>query len=119
MLLIYSIWKHKILKSQLTVFLVHLRHLICKLFWEFPRFLLRLLHQICGDSASVMRCFGLRSRLYVFEESKTTKETARREQEAAEEKAMMLKTIGQLTVERDFLMKEAHELNRKVRLRQG
>lgn len=55
----------------------------------------------------------------LFEESKASKEQARREQEAAEEKAVMLKTIGQLTLERDFLMKQAHERNKGVSLRRG
>jgi putative transposase len=48
----------------------------------------------------------------LFEESKTAKEAARREEELAEEKASMLKKIGQLTLERDFLMAQAHERNR-------
>lgn len=45
----------------------------------------------------------------VFEDSKEKKEAARREKEAAEEKAAMLKTIGQLTLERDFLKKKSIE----------
>jgi transposase-like protein len=49
----------------------------------------------------------------LFEEGKTVKEAARREEEAAAEKASMLKTIGQLTMERDFLMAQAHERNRR------
>ena len=55
----------------------------------------------------------------VFEENKGAKEAARREEEALEEKAAMLKTIGQLTLERDFLMKQAHEKNKGVYLRRG
>ncbi len=42
---------------------------------------------------------------------------ALRAEEAALEKAEMLKTIGQLTLERDFLMKQAHEKNKGVLLR--
>ena len=45
----------------------------------------------------------------VFEESKAKKEAVRREKEAADEKAAMLKTIGQLTLERDFLKKKSIE----------
>ncbi len=44
-------------------------------------------------------------------------EAARRTDEAAQEKAAMLKTIGQLTLERDFLMAQAHERNKGVSLR--
>lgn len=45
----------------------------------------------------------------IFEDSKEKKEVTRREREAAEEKAAMLKTIGQLTLERDFLKKKSIE----------
>ena len=48
----------------------------------------------------------------LFEESRKAKEAARREEELTAEKASMLKTIGQLTLERDFLMAQAHERNR-------
>jgi transposase-like protein len=48
----------------------------------------------------------------LFEESKGARERARREDELTEEKESMLKTIGQLTLERDFLMAKAHERNR-------
>ena len=41
----------------------------------------------------------------LFEESKQERELKRREKESVEEKADMLKTIGQLTMERDFLQK--------------
>ncbi len=53
----------------------------------------------------------------MFEESKAAKEAALKADEAAMEKAEMLKTIGQLTLERDFLMKQAHEKNKGVLLR--
>lgn len=53
----------------------------------------------------------------VFNGSKAAKESARQEQEAAEREASMLKTIGQLTLERDFLMEEARKKDYKVYLR--
>jgi len=53
----------------------------------------------------------------VFSGSKAAKESARQEQEAADERAAMLKTIGQLTLERDFLMEEAQKKDYKVYLR--
>lgn len=42
----------------------------------------------------------------VFEEGRQKADAIRREKEAAEEKEAMLKTIGQLTLERDFLQKQ-------------
>ena len=53
----------------------------------------------------------------VFEGSKTAKEASRREEAQAAEKGARLKTIGQLTLERDYLMEEAHKKNYKVYLR--
>lgn len=41
----------------------------------------------------------------VFEQSRERREADRRIREAEDEKAAMLKTIGQLTMERDFLEK--------------
>lgn len=55
----------------------------------------------------------------IFNDSKNSKEAARKEQEAADEKAAMLKMIGQLTLERDFLMEEAHKKDYKVYLRRN
>ncbi len=55
----------------------------------------------------------------LFEESKVAKEAARQAEQAAVEKSEMLKTIGQLTLERDFLMKQVHERNKGVYLRRG
>jgi transposase len=46
----------------------------------------------------------------IFEETRQEKEAARREKEQAAEKSDMLKTIGQLTLERDFLKKKSSEL---------
>jgi len=53
----------------------------------------------------------------LFEESKALKEAQRRDKEISDEKAAMLKTIGQLTLERDFLMRQAQEKIKKVFLR--
>ena len=53
----------------------------------------------------------------VFSGSKSAKEAARKGQEAAEREASMLKTIGQLTIERDFLIEEARKKDYKVYLR--
>jgi len=55
----------------------------------------------------------------MFEDSKLAKETAEREKAAEEEKVAMLKTIGQLTLERDFLMAQAHDRNKGVLLRRS
>lgn len=74
-------------------------------------------HEINPNQLRAWKTAFLENAPTVFEESKSAKEAARREQEAAEEKAAMLKTIGQLTLERDFLMKQAHEQNKAVRLR--
>jgi putative transposase len=52
----------------------------------------------------------------LFEGSKSEKEAAERERKAEEEKTAMLKTIGQLTLERDYLMAKAHEKNKGVLL---
>lgn len=74
-------------------------------------------HQINPNQLRAWKTSFLEKAPMVFEESKGTKEAARREEAAAEEKAAMLKTIGQLTLERDFLMKQAHERNKGVYLR--
>lgn len=42
----------------------------------------------------------------LFEESRMERQNARREKEASEKEAAMLETIGQLTMERDFLQKQ-------------
>lgn len=74
-------------------------------------------HQINPNQLRTWKAAFLEKAPMVFEEDKTAKEIARKEQEAQEEKSAMLKTIGQLTMERDFLMKQAHERNKGVRLR--
>jgi hypothetical protein len=53
----------------------------------------------------------------VFDDNKAAKDAAEREREVVEEKTAMLKAIGQLTMERDFLMAQAHEKNKGVLLR--
>lgn len=50
----------------------------------------------------------------VFEESKQEREAKRMEREAAEEKENMLKTIGQLTMERDFLQSQVMKKEKTV-----
>lgn len=53
----------------------------------------------------------------IFAGSKSARDAAKKEQEASEREASMLKTIGQLTIERDFLMEEARKKDYKVYLR--
>jgi transposase len=43
----------------------------------------------------------------IFEENRQSKDAARREKDLTAEKEDMLKTIGQLTMERDFLKKKS------------
>jgi transposase-like protein len=69
-------------------------------------------HQINPNQLRTWKAAFLEKAPMVFEEDKADKEAARREEEAAAEKAAMLKTIGQLTLERDFLMQQAHERNK-------
>jgi len=76
-------------------------------------------YQINPNQLRTWRAAFLEKAPTLFEESKAARQAAEREREAADEKAAMLKTIGQLTLERDFLMAEAHERNRKERLRRG
>jgi transposase-like protein len=74
-------------------------------------------HQINPNQLRTWRASFLEKAPTLFEESKETKEAARREAEAAKERAAMLETIGQLTLERDYLMKQAHARNKGVPLR--
>ncbi len=74
-------------------------------------------HQINPNQLRTWKAAFLEKAPMLFEESKAAKEAARRTDEAAQEKAAMLKTIGQLTLERDFLMAQAHERNKGVSLR--
>ncbi len=76
-------------------------------------------HQINPNQLRAWKSAFLEKAPLVFEESKAAKDAAQRADEAALEKAEMLKTIGQLTLERDFLMKQAHEKNKGVLLRRG
>ena len=69
-------------------------------------------HQIHPNQLRTWKASFIEKAPTMFEESKAAKEAARREDELMAEKASMLKTIGQLTIERDFLMEQAHERNR-------
>lgn len=74
-------------------------------------------HQINPNQLRAWKASFLEKAPQVFEDNKAVRVAERREKALAEEKAAMLKTIGQLTLERDFLMKEAHERNKGVHLR--
>ncbi|MDR3270299.1 MAG: hypothetical protein LBT32_02120 [Peptococcaceae bacterium] len=76
-------------------------------------------HQINPNQLRAWKAAFLEKAPRLFEENKAMKEAARREQESSEEKAVMLKAIGQLTLESDFLMKQAHERNKGVFLRRS
>jgi transposase-like protein len=69
-------------------------------------------HQINPNQLRAWKSIVMEKVPMVFEDTKAAKEAARREDEAAAEKAAMLKTIGQLTLERDFLMQQAHDRNK-------
>jgi len=60
-------------------------------------------HQINPNQLARWRQEFLERAPAVFEEPKTAKARQKAEDEAANEKARLLKTIGQLTMERDFL----------------
>lgn len=74
-------------------------------------------HQINPNQLRTWKAAFLEKAPTLFEESKTAKKAAEKERRATEEKADMLKTIGQLTMERDFLMAQAHAKNKGVLLR--
>ncbi len=76
-------------------------------------------HQINPNQLRAWKAAFLEKAPTLFEENKAAKEAANRQAQAETEKAAMLKTIGQLTLERDFLMAQAHERNKAVRLRRG
>jgi len=81
---------------------------------------LALQHQINPNLLQTWKRQFLEKAANIFEdENKTYREAAEREKTVEEEKAAMLKTIGQLTLERDFLMAQAHERNKGVLLRRG
>ena len=63
-------------------------------------------HQINPNQIRAWKKAFLEKAPTLFEESKQAKESERLERENAEEKAAMLKTIGQLTLERDFLQQQ-------------
>jgi len=74
-------------------------------------------HQLNPNQIRAWKKAFLEKAPTLFEESRQEKEAARLKKEAAEEKQAMLKTIGQLTLERDFLQQQAIERNRRGRLR--
>jgi len=76
-------------------------------------------HQINPNQIRTWKAQFLEKAPTLFEDSKIAKETAEREAALEEEKTAMLKTIGQLTLERDFLMEQAHARNKGVLLRRG
>jgi transposase-like protein len=76
-------------------------------------------HQINPNQLRTWRAQFLSKAPTLFEDVKGKKEAARRAEEAEAERASMLKTIGELTMERDFLMRQAHERNKGVYLRRG
>ncbi len=69
-------------------------------------------HQISPNQLRTWKAAFIEKAPTLFEENKAAKEASRREDEQAAERAEMLKTIGQLTLERDYLMAQAHERNR-------
>ena len=60
-------------------------------------------HQINPNQLATWRREFLEKAPGVFDETKTMKARQRAERAAAEEKDRLLKTVGQLTMERDFL----------------
>ena len=78
-----------------------------------------LRHQINPNQIRAWRTRFLEKAPTLFEDSKAEKEAAEREAAQEAEKSAMLKTIGQLTLERDFLMEQAHARNKGVLLRRG
>ncbi|MCL1917924.1 MAG: transposase [Peptococcaceae bacterium] len=60
-------------------------------------------HEINPNQLATWKREFLEKAPKVFEESKNDREQRRIEREAAEKETRMLKTIGQLTMERDFL----------------
>jgi len=76
-------------------------------------------YQINPNQLRTWRAAFLEKAPTLFEESKAARQAAEREREAAEKEVAMLKTIGQLTLERDYLMAQAHERNKGVPLRRG
>jgi len=71
-------------------------------------------YQINPNLIRTWRAAFLEKAPMVFESDKSDKVLAVKEREAADEREAMLKTIGQLTMERDFLMQQAHEQNKGV-----
>jgi transposase-like protein len=76
-------------------------------------------HQINPNQLRTWRAQFLSKASTLFDDVKVKKEAERKAEEAEAERASMLKTIGELTLERDFLMRQAHERNKGVYLRRG
>jgi len=78
-----------------------------------------LKHQINPNQIRTWKTQFLEKAPTLFEDSKAAKDAAEREAALEEEKTAMLKTIGQLTLERDFLVEQAQARNKGVLLRRG
>lgn len=76
-----------------------------------------LKHQVNPNLLRNWKAMFIEKAPTVFDDNKAAKDAAEREREVVEEKTAMLKAIGQLTMERDFLMAQAHEKNKGVLLR--
>jgi putative transposase len=80
---------------------------------EQPIGALALEHGINPNQLSTWRREFLEKAPGIFDEPKKERERKQAEQEAADEKTRMLKTIGQLTMERDFLQAVQEKLDAK------
>jgi len=69
-------------------------------------------HEINPNQLRTWKTQFLANAAKAFDDPKVAKEAAEREREGEKKQAAMLKTIGQLTLERDFLMAEAHARNK-------
>jgi transposase-like protein len=74
-------------------------------------------HQINPNQLRTWRAWFLENASTLFEDNKAAKDLERRAEASAREKAAMLETIGQLTLERDFLMKQVQGRGKGVPLR--
>jgi len=74
-------------------------------------------YQINPNQLRTWKALFLEKAPIVFETDRPGKEAAAREREASEEKATMLKTIGQLTMERDFLQQQVQGKIKGVQFR--
>lgn len=76
-------------------------------------------HQVNPNQIRAWRTTFLEKASSVFEDPKRTTQARQKEAEQEAEKAAMLKTIGQLTIERDYLQEEIKKKDFKVYLRRG